>query len=111
MPARPIRRNRLAHYRQGQSFGRPFRLNKNSPQANGLVGWWPTLGQGGDVLRNYARNGLDGALINAPTYTTVPALGIALDYERGSSQYTDLGRPMSLDISGQITISAWTTFE
>ena len=92
---RIIRRGRTGRFRQDQAFGRPFRLNKNSPQAKGLVGWWPTLGQGGDVLKDYSGYGQVGnfaAGAASPTWKTLPGVGRVLDYDGGD--YVDvIGMP------------------
>ena len=75
---------RRDRFRQGQTFGRPFRLNKHSPQARGLVGWWPTLGGGGNVLRDRSGRGNDGAFPGGtadPTWTRDAERGLVVDYD------------------------------
>lgn len=44
----------------------PYELNKDSPQAQGLVGWWPLFSQGGSVARD-----LSVSLSNGPHNGTV----------------------------------------
>ncbi len=57
--------NRRSRYRMDQGFGQPFTMNRESPQARGLVAWWPTLGsRGTNVLRDMA-GGPSSAILGA----------------------------------------------
>lgn len=82
----------------------PFRLNRNSVQAHGLVGWWPLgLGQygiGGDVL------GVNPMTpVNGPSLTPDGVRGGATTFVSASSQYLDLGRAVVSD--GPVTLACW----
>lgn len=68
-----------------------FDLNRASPQAEGLVGWWPTLGsRGANVWRDYSGYGLDGALVGTPDWLSNDQLGSVLSYD-GTNDYVDCG--------------------
>ena len=105
--ARVMKRNRLSHIRQDQQFSRPFRLNKHSPQARGLVGWWPTLLNSGNKLPDKSGFGNDGAF---PGGTPNPAWatstqGSVLSYD-GNEDYISMG-DSDLFTPNFISISVW----
>lgn len=59
----------------------PFELNRSSPQAQGLIGWWPTLGsRGANVLRDMSGYGNDGSPVGTPTWIIDPVLGSGVHY-------------------------------
>lgn len=86
----------------------PFELNTDSPQAEGLVAWYPTLGsRGANVLRDYAGRGLDGAFPGGaanPSWVGDGRLGSALNFD---GDYVTIADCDSLDLPGDITIAAW----
>jgi hypothetical protein len=101
---------RKPRYRQDQQISRPFKLNKNSPQAKRLVGWWPTIGfSGGNVLRDRSEYGNDGALLGlttGPTWKTTER-GLGLFYDNTNEDYISLGLPQVLRITDELSISTW----
>ncbi len=107
---RTIRRNRLQHYRQNQAFGRPFRLNKHSPQARGLVGWWPTVGlSSNSKLLDYSGYGKHSTSSTGTlTLSRAAEMGKYIDYDGDGNVYTMPNRsndePAAVD---RITITAW----
>lgn len=109
LPAEAAIRPRRRH-RQDQAFGRPFRLNKHSPQAKGLGGWWPTLGQKGNRLNDYSEysnNGVfPGGTLN-PSWITDAERVRVLSFD-GDDDYVQVLDPSngSLDPS-QLTFTAW----
>lgn len=91
----------------GQFPNMPFRLNRHSPQAEGLVGWWP-MREFGTKLIDYSGSGLHADFpggANNPTLQTEPTLGVVLDFD--GSDYIDVGAANVTDITGPITVSAW----
>ena len=88
----------------------PFVLNIQSPQAKGLVGWWPTLEANRNVLRDYSGYGnhipADGAFTQIDV---VPELGQAMYSELDSDH--DFVGPVTdiLDFSTDkpFTFSVW----
>src|SRR5581483_10659744 len=64
-------------WRGGQPPSGPFRLHAASPQARGLLGWWPQRDVAGGGV---TRNGVTGAAAvfgAAPTWLADPDLGVA----------------------------------
>ena len=53
----------------GPPLGVPFTVNRASPQAVGLVGWWPTVGQSGNLLDLTGR----GWTMSAPSSGATPS--------------------------------------
>jgi len=83
-----------------------FEINRASPQADGLVGWWPFFGKS-QTLFDFSGYSNHGTLTNGPIWTANDFLGgQALDFD-GSDDFVNVGDPPSLDITGTITISAW----
>jgi len=93
----------------GWPYGQPpsaFTLNHASPQAKGLVGWWPTAGTpGASVLHNYSsRKQLVGTFPGGaanPAWATERALGVVISYS-GAQDVT----VASFNISA-VTVSMW----
>ncbi len=67
--------------------GVDFELNTNSPQAAGLVAWWPMLASRGmGKLRDMGGRGLDGTLgtgTNSPAWSGDGVVGTALSFDGG----------------------------
>ena len=65
----------------------PIGLNPESPQAKGLVGWWPTIAsRGSRVLRDLSGHGFDGdfgAGVRSPLWTSADIPGAILDLGNG----------------------------
>lgn len=64
-------------------LGVPFALNPTSPQAAGLVGWWPMLDNGGGIVREralYNPTTLPGGTSN-PSWTPTGQRGAALSFD------------------------------
>ena len=83
--------------------------------SNGLVGYWPldgnTTSWTSGTTQDASGNGNTGTLVGMSTTTSpVPGrIGQALKFN-GSSQYSNLGNPTALQITGAITLSAWVNF-
>jgi Concanavalin A-like lectin/glucanases superfamily/Immunoglobulin domain/Fibronectin type III domain len=93
-----------------QRFYRTYYLPINLPAnsftdiTNGLVDWHPLAGD----VNDHSGNGNNGMAAGSPSYTT-GVLGVAntaMSFD-GASQYVDCGNGNSLNIVGQITVSAW----
>jgi hypothetical protein len=99
---------RKPRYRQDQQFSRPFRLNKHSMQADGLVGWWPTLGQSGEVVHDFSPNN-NNAIFGSgaePTWTTTAEHGSVLEYF--GAEHVDAGiNTYDLGIRQNVTLGGW----
>ena len=80
----------------------PFTLNKDSPQAQGLVGWWPMFG--GQGFRDLSGFGHNGVVTGSPNDVASEFGNIIKDFVRADGDLIDVG-----DISNVIPIgSAWT---
>ena len=85
---------RSALWRDGWPFSKwpnvPYQLNRNSPQARGLVAWWPTtgIGLGTDPdLKDRSGHGYDMTAVNTPMVVTDGQMGRAVLYNAGASEY------------------------
>ena len=56
-----------------------FTLNRDSPQAKGLVGWWPPLATRSSGILKDSMNRFDGTLESAVTWAINGELGFGLD--------------------------------
>jgi len=94
-------------FRGGWPFRNPpncqFDLNTRSPQAKGLVGWWPTLGSRGSTLRDYSGRHADLAPTAFNKYIHDPEVGTALAFN-GAMYFTTTSGP---PIVKEHSISAW----
>lgn len=94
--------------RGGWPFRNPpncqFDLNTASPQAKGLVAWWPTLGSRGNVLRDYGPLRMNGAVSGAALVRDA-RIGSMLSYNGSSDVVTLVDRPQ-FDVT-TFTIMAW----
>ncbi|RJQ04807.1 MAG: hypothetical protein C4551_10025 [Bacillota bacterium] len=83
----------------------PFSLNKDSAQAQGLVGWWPPLASSGaSVLRDLSGRGRHGTHTAVSHVTTGGSLG-GLNSYNGTTSKTDLGNIK--DPTTAITLAIW----
>ena len=77
-------------------IGVPFALNPRSPQATGLVGWWPMLGDGG-IPRDRARHNvttLPGGTSN-PAWTPASTCGEAMAFDATNDHLLITGTMLS----------------
>ena len=72
---------------------------------DGLVGHWKFDEGSGTIAYDASGNGNDGTLVNGPNWVDGKRGG-ALGFD-GSSNYVDCGNDESLNITDEITISAW----
>jgi len=101
-------------FRGGWPFRNPpntqFTVNRNSPQAEGLVGWWPTVGQAGVVLRDYSQRNHNGAKSGSVTLAHDTTLGSVFYYE-GSNDYYSISDHDDLSANPELSVSAWVNQE
>lgn len=96
---------------QSPPLGAPFVLNRCSPQAEGLVGWWPTVPHaGGAVLRDTSGRGRSIGLVAAPTLAPVAVAGRALTYN-GTTQYATTAQSVATGTApfSLVVWARWTT--
>lgn len=87
----------------------PFRLNRNSSQADGLAGWWPSRYPGANVLPDMSGHGHDATF---PGGTEDPAW--IVDGERGnvlnsdgSDDYITVPNIPQIQSATQFSFTAW----
>lgn len=85
----------------------PVRVNRDSPQAAGLVDWWTPLGIGRSVRLPGNIAGIPGIPTNGPTWRPDPVFGAAYQFVRASSQYISMGTDARLHLSSAFCIAAW----
>lgn len=86
----------------------PVELNYNSPQAAGLVAWWPTLASRGmNKLRDMSGQGLDGTFNGGLTWAADAGMGAALTFD-GSTGYVSVpDATVSPLATPYLTFAAW----
>jgi hypothetical protein len=83
------------------------------PISNGLVGYWPLDGSQTNWSTNKTNdlsgNGNTGQMLNFSTTTspTIGKIGSALKFVDANSTGINVGTPSSLNLTGDLTISAW----
>ncbi len=83
----------------------PFELNTDSPQAAGLIAWWPTLASRGmNKLRDMGGRGLDGTFNGGLTWGADGTMGAALTFN-GTSGFVSIASMPTL--SGIMSMSCW----
>lgn len=89
-----------------------FTLNRNSPQADGLVGWWPSLAsRGGSVLRDLVY-GNNGAFTGDTNWQSNPEIGAWLDFDGAGDHVQMADRDeYSLNTTGGLTVCAWAAVD
>lgn len=91
------------------SPGRWFGVNRDSPQALGLLAWWTALGSPIGPLRDEASffsASLQGNAYVGPD----PEFGLALQCD-GNGDYADAGTPSAITgLLSNYTVSAWAKF-
>lgn len=94
----------FAHPPAGVAFG----VNRRSPQAVGLVGWWPTVGQSTTGLVREYVSGAHGAGAGNTALRPDGTVGAAYAMD-GTGDYIAVGaaaKPI-LDCPAGVTLSAW----
>lgn len=91
-------------------LGVPFVLNRASPQAVGLVGWWPTVnGAAGATLPDLAGRG--GALAfdgtNDPGWSPAPVLGRALSWSTTNKYISGSSTVANFTRTTPFTVAFW----
>lgn len=83
----------------------PFARNRASPQATGLVTWWPTLAsRGAGKLRDLGGRGLDGAFVGSPEWVSDPIIGCGLKLD-GTNDRINCGAA-TLNLP-RLSVAAW----
>jgi regulation of enolase protein 1 (concanavalin A-like superfamily) len=72
----------------------------------GLVGHWQFEEGTGTTTADSSGNGLTGTLVAGPVWVSSPLGTNALDFNTGADG-VDLGNPVSLQITGALTLTAW----
>jgi hypothetical protein len=88
-------------------LGIPFTLKRASPQARGLVAWWPTIANiNGNRIFDRSRT-YHAALTGNPTWGAAAVVGSTLNLD-GSGDYADAGN-VTLGMSGDAahSITLW----
>ena len=86
----------------------PFTLNRASPQAAGLVGWWPTVGQTGGVLRNRASAlPLDATLEDNAALAPAPIVGQALALDGTNDRAYNGSASLGMTGDAAFTVAFW----
>ena len=85
-------------------LGVPWSLNRASPQARGLVGWWPMMGSGGVPVDRAQGNTttLPGGTSN-PTWTPTPIRGEALAFDASNDHLLIAGTMLSTSTPFSLT--------
>jgi hypothetical protein len=84
-----------------------YRTTAPDDPDQGLVGYWPFNGKdiSGTTAFDRSGKGNNGTLTNSPT-KTIGKSGQGLSFN-GTNQYSSISHSTSLNISGQIALSAW----
>lgn len=84
-----------------------FAVNKDSPQAVGLIGWWPSVGsRGANTLLDLSGYARHGSFVNTPTWANQATLGPVLDHDL--NDYINLG---SIGSYTTFTLAAWAVLD
>jgi len=91
----------------GPPLGLPYTLNYRSPQARGLVGWYPTVGQerSGGIPGMAIAAGV-GTFKNGAYLAAADTTGQAISMD-GSDDYLLISQHPALDFTDSYTISMW----
>jgi hypothetical protein len=94
--------------RQGPPLGEAVVLNRDSPQAAGLVGWWPALGShGAGVLRDYTGRGYHGVWVTSGvSWAADPRAGALLAFAADTDR-VDLEHGGALNLGFPFTVMCW----
>ena len=98
-------------HRGGWAYGHPpnvpFTMNRQSPQARGLIGWWPTVRCGGNTLFDYSNGANVGQDIpSGVSRVRDSALGMGLNFD-GASRFSTDTKFDQLTGATQATFALW----
>jgi len=88
----------------------PFAVNWQSPQAAGLIGWWPMAPAGGRTLHDVGRGLTPGTIAGGASWTpdTLHGAGHALTFDGVNGTYVTCGDAASADFgTANFTVSFW----
>lgn len=85
----------------------PFEINRASPQAAGLVAWWPTMASRGAGVLQELVTGHNGTFNNTPTWGQDPEIGWGLNYVTGDSDSVRVNNASILNPTTPFTVTAW----
>ncbi len=85
----------------------PFITNKESPQARGLIAWWPSLNN--YSFRDFTESGLNGTFSGNASVVSEPVMGFSTFFGgAGTSDIVTISDDPKLDISdSNFSISFW----
>jgi PKD repeat protein len=86
-----------------QSYAATYSVSQN-PLPTGLLAGYRFDEGSGTTTADLSGNGITGALVNGPTWTT-GRYGGGLAFN--GSSYVDLGNPATLQLTGSMTLTAW----
>lgn len=90
----------------GHPINTQFDVNWDSPQARGLVAWWPMLGgQGGWPVLDRAFQRYPMAPFNTPTWASDGERGWSVLFDDGASEYLEINQAIVSNVP--VTIAAW----
>ncbi len=100
----------MATFRRSWQLNRPpdgpFAINRQSPQAYGLAGWWPMLASRDmKILRDLA-NANNGTFDDSPTWINDADFGSVLSFN-GSSNKINCGTSNHLNNTGNISLATF----
>jgi len=107
-------------YRPGRNFWQaargsqpplwPFTINRDSPQAEGLVAWWPFVALGNATLYDLSGNNNNGVITNMaanPWLANEVLGGHSLDFDGANDQVNVTGNNLPTGSQTTFTMSAW----
>ena len=84
----------------------PFTIDRDSPQAQGIVAWWPTLGSAGaNVLRDFGGRGFTGTFNGTLAWQVDNMMGAVPNYD-GATTYVTTNKAL-IPLTGNFTITQW----
>ncbi len=104
-----IRPGRISPYRGSKRPMWPFTINIDSPQADGLVGWWPFVPLGGSTLYDLSRhlnNGAMTSMVADPWQANESLGGHGLNFD-GVNDYVNVPDNGALNLTGDYSTSIW----
>lgn len=89
-----------------QKPGVGARLDRETPLAIGLVGFWPMLEGAGQLVSDYSGYGSTGTLNSAAVWA--PSFsGRAINFGASTAATLDCGRKGPLNLTGSVSLSCW----
>ena len=95
-----------SRYRIDQGFGQAFTINKQSPQAKGLVFWLPFTDIRGQAKHIDLVSGLVLTENNTPVWVNDSERGWVMEFEDASDQYLLNDNAVPVDVT-PLTIACW----